>query len=353
MPETKPYLKNLYRTIPNEKTRRGCLRLDMNEGVPGLPRGFIDEVLSEITPELLSTYPEYTKLQERIAAHNKLPLQNICLSNGSDAAIKYIFEAYISPGDKILLTDPTFAMYPVYCHMFNAIPEIVEYEQDFSFPFDAFYNKVTSDVKLAVIVNPNNPTGSTLDYQRIISIIEKAIKNDVLVIVDEAYFYFYPETIIDQVSNYNNLIVLRTFSKLCSIAAVRLGYAAACSEIIENLRKVKPTFDVNGIAILFAEKILDNSNLIKSMINNVNEGKEYIRQKLLSEGISFKVCSGNFLLVDCGDRVNEIITELKKRNVLVNGRFKQNYLNKYIRITVGDKQTMKQFWVNFIKVWRV
>lgn len=352
MIKIKPHLENLYRTESSLIPRKGYLRLDMNEGVPGLPEGFVREVLSEITPEFLATYPEYRALQEKLASHNNLKPENISLSNGSDAAIKYIFDAYVSAGDKILLTDPTFAMYPVYCKMFNAKPIIVTYKPDLSFPEDDFIDRISHDIRAAIVVNPNNPAGNAVEAGALLSIIKKAADNDVLIVVDEAYFYFYPETMIGQVKKYENLIVLRTFSKLCGMAALRLGYAVACPEIIENIIRVSPTYDVNGLAVLFAETILDNPDIIQNLVKLTNEGKRYLTQKLTEEGIEYKAGCANFILIKCCARVDEITGRLAEKNILVAGGFKQNFLKDYIRVTIGNRAVMEQFWKSFIDIWR-
>lgn len=350
MPKIKRHLKDLYRTSAGRKTRNGMLRLDMNESVSGLPSNFVRSVIDEISPESLAVYPEYFRLQEMIATHNNLKTGNICLANGSDAAIKYLFDAYVSRGDKVLLTDPTFAMYPVYCRMFNASPVPVKYGADLEFPYSAFVDKISGGIKMAVIVNPNNPTGSVLGHDKIIEIIKKASRHDVLVIVDEAYFYFYPRTVIKEVRNFKNLVVLRTFSKLCGLAAARLGYAAADPEIIENLRRVRPTFDVNGLAVLFAEKLFGNPRIIHAAIKAANSGKKYLALRLSEAGIEYRVGHANFILINCGGAVKEIMRKLEKKNILVQGGFKQPSLKDYIRVTVGDVPAMERFWKSFIYI---
>lgn len=350
MPQIKPHIESLYRSRANK--RKGYLRLDMNEGVPGLPDNFLRRVITKVSADLVAMYPEYDSLTKKIAKYNQLNPENICLANGSDAAIKYIFDAYVSVRDRVLLTSPAFAMYPVYCEMFNARPIIIEYKEDLSFPFDDFISVISHKIKLAVIVNPNNPTGSVLKEEKLLKIIKKTANNDVLLIVDEAYFYFYPHSVIRYIRKYKNLIVLRTFSKLLGIASLRLGYAVACPAIIENLRKVKPTFDVNGLAALFAEEILDNSAIIKEMIKKTGEGKKYLIEKLGKEDIEYKMGYTNSVLIKCYNRVDEIIGRLKKKHILVSGNFKQDFLSDYIRISMGDKKNMQKFWRCFIDIWK-
>lgn len=347
--KTKKYLENLYRSKPNAFSRKEYIRLDMNEGIPGLPENFIKSVISKACGNQISMYPEYSKLEGEIASYHNLRPGNILLSNGSDAAIKYIFDAYISAKDKVLLTDPTFAMYPVYCKMFGAKAISVSYNKDLSFPEEEFLSKISKDIKLAIIVNPNNPTGSVLKKEAILRILEKCLKNDVILIIDEAYFY--PESFINMINRFKNLIILRTFSKLCGMASLRIGYAASCPEIIENLRKVKPTYDVNGIAVLFAGELLRSPKIINNLIKSADKGKKYLIDRLDEKGFSFIEGNANFVLIKCKGKVNRIIGKLFKKKILVGGNFKQDFLRDYIRVTTADKNIMEEFWKHFISEW--
>jgi histidinol-phosphate aminotransferase len=351
MPKPKKALADLQRTKPPRYSRHDYLRLDMNEGVPGLPSGFVKGILAGIDSKWLAAYPEYHTLQDRLAVHNGLAPENLILSNGSDGAIKYIFDAYVSPGDRVLLTDPTFAMYPVYCRMFEAEPLMVPYGADLSFPWQKFLDRMVPGVRLAVLVNPNNPTGSALSASRIIEMVRHAAGHKILLLVDEAYFYYYPETVIHAVKEFENLIVLRTFSKLCGMAALRLGYAAACPAVIENLRKVRPTFDINGLAVLFGTKLLEEPDIIQGLIQAAREGKDFLMQKLSEAGIPYVAGDANFVLIGCLDRVNDIVSGLAAAKILVSGGFRHDFLKDYVRVTVGSKEVMEQFWSVFIDIW--
>lgn len=348
----KAHLKNLYRLSSEDKlSRQGYLRLDMNEG-EGLPDGFVKRVLAAIRPEVIAQYPEYKKLVRLIARQDNLRPENICLSAGSDAAIKYIFDAYISRGDKVLLTDPTFGMYPVYCKMFAARAITVKYNPDFTFALPKFLAEIKPGVKLAIIVNPNNPTGYALPEKDLLAIIKKAYHCRTLVIVDEAYFYFYRLSVIKYVKTFKNLIVLRSFSKFCSMAALRLGYAAATPGIVDGLKKVKPTYDVNAIAVLFAENLLTDRSIIPKLARSFEEGKKYLSQKLTLSGIKHHCGSANFILIKCPHRTGEIVAKLKAKNILVAAGFSQIFLKDYIRVTVFSKPVMQYFWKVFWGIYK-
>ena len=352
MTEIKKHLKKLNRTSLKKESRRSFLRLDMNENPKGLPEKFVTKVFSKIDAEYLCMYPEYYRFEKKLASYNNLESENIFLSNGSDGAIKQIFDAYISPGDNVLLTDPTFAMYDVYCDMYEAKKIVIPYNSDLSFPTEKYIKNITKKNKMAVIVNPNNPTGSMINQKYLDIVARKVLENDALLVVDEAYYYFTPETFIDKVKKYKNLIILRTFSKLCGIASCRLGFAAASCEIINNLKKVKPTYDVNGIGVLIADAILSEKGLIKKMIEESKKGEKYLEEKLLDAGINHIPGHANFILINCNNKVNYFMKELAEKKILVNGEFKQDYLKNFIRVTVGPKDLMEKFWEAFIEIWK-
>ncbi|MFC1823055.1 pyridoxal phosphate-dependent aminotransferase [Thermodesulfobacteriota bacterium] len=343
MSKIKSYLKNVHRTTPSTQSRSEYLRLDMNENPAGLPEGFVREALSEIESGYLASYPEYSTLTKKIAEHNGIDPENICISNGSDGAIKYIFDAYVLPGDKVLLTDPTFAMYPVYCKMFGAEPGFFPYNDDFTFSVDRFVDKISSSFSLVVLVNPNNPTGTAIEPEQIERVVQRCSEHDVLILIDEAYFYFYDKSCIGWVNQFDNLVILRTFSKLCGLASLRLGYAAACSRIIQSLEKVKPSFDVNGVAVILGQKILENPQIIEEQINIINKGKTFLKNELEARGVEYQTGEANFFLIKCPGKVNEISEALREKKILVAGDFKQAFLREYIRVTVGSLECMRLF----------
>lgn len=344
------HLRSLERVQPDNEFRRGCLRLDMNENIQGLPEKFIESVVADIDAAFLATYPKYKQLIQQLADHNHISPVNICLGNGSDGVIKYIFEAYISSGDRVLLTNPTFAMFHVYCQMFGADRIAVDYNEDLTFPEDRFIKTLSEGVKMAVVVNPNNPCGTVIAPERMRNVVEAAQKNDVLLIIDEAYYYFYPKTFIQYVLEYPNVIVLRTFSKLCALSAGRVGYAASSEAIIHNLEKVKPTYDVNGFGVLFANRLLDQPQHIDDMIQEFREARDHLYARLEEAAIKFQPSSANFVLIDVGDQVEAIMHGLKQEKILVGGGFSQPNLKNYIRVTIASKNMMDFFMEKFLKV---
>jgi len=350
MPTIKPHLSNLFRTPPAKTSRKHFLRLDMNESVDGLSEAFLAQALKQVNSQTLSTYPEYGELIESIAGHVDIPPDRICVSNGSDAAIRYIFDAYIGGGDTVLLTDPTFAMYPIYCRMYDAHAVSLGYHDDFTFPLEEYLTAIADGPKMAVMVNPNNPTGIALEPRDLETIITHCEQAGVLLVVDEAYYYYYPETVIRHVRTCRNLIVLRTFSKLCGLAGVRIGYLAACPDIVTDIYRVKPSFDVNCLAVLLARQVLDHPDIITREIAKIEGGKTYLLRRLKQNGVEFQTGKANFILIKCPGNKQMVIDRLHQKQILVSGTFQHPFLKDYIRITVGGKQSMKRFCDVFLNI---
>lgn len=333
-------LKNIRRTAHDTGIldRSDFLRLDMNENPDGLPKDFIQTVLSQVTPEYLSMYPDQRKASKVIAQFYNLFPENILLCNGSDGGIKLVFETYLERGNNIVLTDPTFAMYHIYSQIYEINPIVIPYKDILQFPYESFFEAITPEVKMVVLVNPNNPTGTVIEEDKLLKLIEKAKSLNVLFLVDEAYFYYYDRTVIQKIKEYKNLIVIRTFSKLCGIAGLRIGYLVAVPEIIYHIKKIALTYDVNALGVLFAEKLFQRNDIIEGMIKQAETGKNYLLQALDEKQISYIAGYGNFILISCTQDPKLIQKKLKDKNILVSIAFQ-----KYIRVSIASKEKMEQF----------
>ena len=321
----------------------------MNESVEGLPEYFIRQVLDNIRPEELASYPEYDEITKMIAASLGLSQDNVLVTNGSDAAIKHLFEAYVSAGDNVLFTDPTFAMYPVYSRIVRAKEVAVPYNDDLSFPSDAFRQAIKHYApKLAAVVNPNNPTGSRVEQKIIRTLAEACHKQGSLLVVDEAYFHYLEETSVDLISEFDNVAILRTFSKLGGLAGLRIGYALSHADVISAMGKVRSTFDVNCLAVAMAKALLARPEIFQAQLTVVAEGKKWLIEKLEDREISYVAGHANFILIDCGEECTAIAEALKRKNILVGMGFRQPFLKKYLRVTLAGPKIMKRFWEVFM-----
>ena len=344
-------IEHLYRTSDN-MSRKGYLRLDMNENPEGLPKEFVTEVLSKITPEFLSTYPEKQPLTELLADYYSVNTDQIGLFNGSDEAIRLIFESFSKENGRVIATEPTFAMYQVYACMYGLQYTSIKYDTKFNLDFEAFIRAIDQKTNLIFALNPNNPIGSVFTESEMEQIIEKAYSYNAIVVIDEAYHYFYPNSFIDYLKKYNNVIILRTFSKLLSLASCRLGVAISNNKIISILKKSCCSYNVNSIALLFGEEIFSHRELITTLIETQLQGKKYLITEFEERGYEVRAYEGNFIFVKPKLPAQQIARKLLDRKVLVKS-YPDSFLKDYIRISTGSYEVMKKFITIFIDLDKI
>lgn len=188
----KKHLRNLTRTPITPENRIGKIfRFDRNERTTPFPEEHLKAILKIVTPEELVAYPEIEPFYRKLANWLKLERDEILVASGSDTNIKMVFETYIDEGDEVVIISPTYAMYLVYSQMFGATAREVFYNGDFTLKTEDVENLINPKTKLVVISNPNH-TGTVIDQNDLIQIIRKARNFNSLVLIDEAYYHFYP-----------------------------------------------------------------------------------------------------------------------------------------------------------------
>ncbi len=338
-------IKELYRVKFHDE-RSGVLRLDMNENPEGLPKKVFDAVMSKITPEYIATYPEKDRLMMLLAEHDRTAYETISVTAGSDEAMRLIFHCFGQPGKKLLTVTPTFEMYGVYAKMFGMKHEMVGYKEDFSIDPGEILQAIDADTGIVILLNPNSPIGYTFHENHVREIIERAQKAGAIVVIDEAYHYFYTPTFMPLIKEYDNLFVLRTFSKLFSMAGLRIGYVSGNKELIGYIEKAESTFNVNNIAILFALEVIQNQNLTDRLVEAEREGRIWIAEKLKNAGYQTLVMEGNFVLFLPKKDSRLVVEELKKKNVWVRD-YSKGILKGWIRVSTGSLSCMEKFWKAF------
>lgn len=335
-------IKDLYRVKCHEE-RGSVLRLDMNENPKGLPGKFFDAVAAKITPEYLAKYPEKDRLMELLAEHNGLFRENISVTAGSDEAMRLIFQCFGEAGKKLLTVTPTFEMYDVYAKMFGMRHETVEYQEDFTVAPQDILKSIDEETGIVILLNPNSPIGSVYDEKAARTIIEKTASMGAIAVVDEAYHYFYRPTYMHLIKEYDNLLVLRTFSKLFSMAGLRIGYVAGEKRLIEYIEKAESTFNVNTVAVLFAEEAIQNKELIEELARVEREGRLWLTEQLQNAGYRTLSLEGNYVLFYPKRDSGDLIARLKKKNIWVRD-YGRGVLKGWIRVSTGERGCMERFW---------
>ena len=327
---------------PPTSNRGDYLKLDFNENTEGCSPKVL-EALKKITPNKLATYPEYNELKEQLAKYCRVDLNEILPTNATDEAIKTIIETYAEKGkDEIIIPTPTFAMFKFYAQLNEAIIKEIFYNEDLSFPTNKVLGSINKNTKIVVLVNPNNPTGTSIKDRDIIKIIEKAAKNGALVFIDEAYWQFYGKTSIPLIKKYDNLIVTQTFSKAFGLAGLRLGYIVSNKENIKNMAKALSPYSVNAAAISCGLAALNDTEYANNYAKEVSESKKIIYDELEKLKIKYYPSEANFVLLDIGENAALFCKKLKEKGILVRDRSSDPLLEGCVRITLGTKEQTKK-----------
>ncbi len=284
----------------------------------------------------INRYPDGASrlLVEKLSKRLEKPAENIIIGNGSNELIRLVVQSVTDPGDEIVYAWPSFVVYQLVSKMFEAkaieVP-LADHRHDLK----KMAKAVTKKTKVVFICNPNNPTGTIVTKEETKEFME-AVPNDVLVVFDEAYHEFVDDpdyqTGADIFSDYPNVIVLRTFSKIYGMAGARIGYGIAPSEVVSSLHKLREPFNINTIAQVGAFFSLDGSTEIEERKKkNIFERKK-IEAALDRLGMDHIKSETNFIYLPVGKNSEEVFTRLQQLGIIVRAFGVGNYL----RITVGN-----------------
>lgn len=318
---------------------RDSLRLDFNENTLACsPK--VREVLAGISAGSLTRYPEREPVEAIVATHVGVEPAQLALTNGVDEAIHVLFETFLEAGDELLLPVPTYTMYEVYSSATDARAVAIQAADDLQFPFEQLLAAITPRTKIIAIANPNSPSGSVATRAQLLEIASHA--PHAVLLVDEAYFHFHGETVIDLVGKVPNLVVARTFSKAYGLAGLRLGLLAAPVELMRWMRRVLSPYSVNSIALACLPPALDDTAYLDWYVSEVLAARAEFEAALDAAGVRRWPSRANFILTDIGVRHGEFVKLMREAGVLVRDRSSDPGCDGRVRITVGTREQMKQ-----------
>ena len=340
----KKYIHELWRPNPDASNRVDFYRFDRNERTTLLTPSQFQDVISTVTPYDLTAYGELEPFYNKIAQWLNLKRSNLLLSSGSDAGIKAIYETYVSEGDEVLITLPNYAMFSAYADMYGAKRINHYYDKDLSLNVDHLIQKININTKLVVVSNPGH-AGTVVSEKGISQILAHAKTTNTLVVIDEAYYHFYEKTMIGHIGEYDNLVVVRTFSKAFGLASIRIGLLIANEKLIDELYKVKLVHEISGLAAKIGIYFLDHMEIIDQHVDAVNKGKDYLYKNLDELGYKTNYSNSNFVYFEVPDNIEplDIKNALEEKKILISGPFLKEPFNGQLRITVGDIDQMKHF----------
>jgi len=294
----------------------------------------------------ISRYPDGSafELKKALATHLKIKNTQISIGNGSNELLELIARVFAAKGDEIIFSQYAFAVYPISAQVVGAtsvcVPAI-----NWGHDLLSMVKSVTEKTKIIYIANPNNPTGTLIrkaDWETFISKVPK----HVMVVLDEAYFEYVAKDAsingLDYLDEYPNLIVSRTFSKAYGLASLRVGYLAACEEIIGYIEKIRTPFNVSQFAQVSAISALEDIHFVKEVVQLNNQGMEQLTEFFKEKSLPFIPSFGNFVCVNVGENAKEINQQLLEFGVIV--RPVNNYgMDNYLRVSIGTKTENSHF----------
>ena len=335
------HIEKVYRTSDEHIDRSNYLRLDKNERIKPFSANFLNTLREKVNDEVITMYPDPEPLYQRLAEWLGIDRKCLYLSSGSEYSIKAIFEAFMDRKDKILLHSPSYAMYNVYSDVYGVKQTTLEYKEDLSFNLNEYTSMIDSSYKMVVLENPNGFIGNSYRLQDIIGFLDATLKHSVLAVIDEAYFHFYPITVLELILKYENLCVVRTFSKAFGLAGVRFGYLVAQSKIVQSILKVRPMHEINSFSIMLGLHCLENLEEMNDFIKEVHKSKAYTIDGLKKKGIEVRNSDTNFILVKFPEGI-DVQKCLFDEGILVRRPFTQKFLKGWTRVTIGSSSQMKE-----------
>jgi histidinol-phosphate aminotransferase len=345
-----PHLRDLALYEPGkpiEETARECdlrpeqiVKLASNEN----PLGPGPRALAAMQAALadVNFYPDGGGFYLRAALAEQLNLapESFILGNGSNEIIEFIGHAFLGPGAEMVTSENAFIAYRLVAALFAARTVAVP-DQDYRFDLEAIAAAITERTRVVCIANPNNPTG-TLVRQEALDRFMARVPNDVVVVIDEAYYEYLddPPDALQFVRADRNVIVLRTFSKIHALANIRLGYGMAPPELIRVVQKTREPFNTSGVAQAGAVAALSDLEHRAESKRVTDEGRRYLEREFAAMGLPFVPSVANFVLVKVGDG-NALFKKLLRKGVIV--RALSGYqLPEWVRISIGTMEQNRQ-----------
>ena len=351
--ELKPYIAGKSKKeFKREFMGRDSIKLASNENPLGCSPKSIERVQTHISS--CNRYPDSSgfELREKLSNRYNLDINNVIIGSGSEGIMSNIMRTFLCDDDKIISSMNSFIGFRVLADASGFKTDWVPMK-DYHYDLDGISAQIDNRTKIIYLANPDNPTGTYFTKKEFDSFMKK-VPDRVLIILDEAYYEYaqhlddYPDSMIYRC---DNIITLRTFSKVYGLAGFRVGYGLAHNELISNLLKVKLPFEPSTLAQEAALAGLDDDEFIKKSVNLNIEQKELMYNFLDKNRIKYIKSATNFITVvfDEKDNNNNFCSSLLENGVIVRGLEAFGVAN-CTRITIGTKEENKIFKETFLKV---
>jgi len=322
---------------------KNVIKLSANESALGVsPR--VKKVLNSKNV-VLSKYPDgkAKNLRREISKKFNCDFNKIICGAGSDEIIQMICQLYLKSSDEVIVPQYSFLMYRIYAQIVGA-KVIFSKEKNFKVSVSEIIKKVTRKTKIVFIANPNNPTGTYLNKLELLE-LRKRLKKTILLVLDDAYFEYMKnkdyKSGLDLFKNKDNVVIIRTFSKIYGLASLRVGWGHASKKIINAMNIIKSPFNVNQLAQNAAKEALKDRKFInRSVKHNIIEANK-VKNILEKLNISSNDVTANFLLLNfdkCKFSANYVFKKLQSRGIILRSTKEGYNIENKLRLTIGSSK---------------
>lgn len=319
---------------------RASVKLNQNENPWDAPAEIKQETLNRLKDRAWSRYPDFRpqRLHERLAEFSGWQPVGIIAGNGSNELIQALLMVTIGEGKRVLITEPTFALYRQITTVLGGKVGSVPLDRNFQFNVAALIKEISqTQPDVTIICSPNNPTGCVISDDHLVALSKTARG---LIVVDEAYHEFANHSAVSLLSDHQNLIVLRTFSKAMAMAALRVGYLLASPELVGEIAKAVLPYNLNALSQIAAEVAIEMfESKLKPLVEAICAERDRLYVELASiPGVVPIQSQANFMLVRSNQKPKRVFAELLKRDILVRDVSSYPMLNDYFRVSVGTRE---------------
>jgi len=316
---------------------RASVKLNQNENPWNAPAEIRQETLNRMKHRAWSRYPDFTpqRLHERLAEFSQWQPDGIIAGNGSNELIQAVLMVTIGEGKRVLITEPTFALYRQISTVLGGKVATVPLAGDFQFDVAALLEEINkTQPEVTIICSPNNPTGSVIRDDQLVGLLRAARG---LIVVDEAYHEFANHSAVSLLGDHQNLVVLRTFSKAMALAALRVGYLLASPELVGEIAKAVLPYNLNAFSQTAAEVAIEMfESKLKPLVEAICAERDRLFVELASiPGVVPLNSQANFMLVHSNLEPGQIFARLLKRDILIRDVSSYPMLKEYFRVSVG------------------
>lgn len=310
------------------------VKLDQNENPYGCSL-LVQEALASFDRYHHYPDPDARAVRQRLGIYAGANPERVIVGAGSDELIDVLLQTLVDPDDEVIVPAPTFGWYRARTELFGGLVREVQRDENFDLPVEAIIDSVHERTKVVFLTSPNNPTGNMASNQDIVRILETGV----IVVVDEAYFEFSGKTVMPLTREFDNLVVLRTFSKWAGIAGLRFGYGVFSEALVGHVMKVKSPFTITSAAFQAVEASLDDLEYLHVTINRIRTERRRMHRRLTALDYMQPFPSvANFVLtrVTRGE-AHDVHQRLADRGIMVR-KYSDDRLRDFLRISVGKPE---------------